>query len=500
MPELLIGEEFAGCRIDAVAGRGGMGVVYRATQLNLGRPVALKLITPDRAGDSDFRERFQRESRLAASIDHPNVVPVYEAGEAEGHLYLVMRWVRGTDLHALLKREKRLTPEVAATIVAQVAAGLDAAHAAGLVHRDVKPANVLLSGEHAYLSDFGLSRLEASESQLTDSGQWIGSVDYCSPEQLRGLRTDARADVYALGCVLHAALTGRPPYPRTTVTATLLAHLNDPIPRVSEAGAPQGFDHVLTRALAKDQADRYPSAGDLGRAALGAARGEPVTESERSVAVGPAAPEDTPTRVQTNGHARTEATESLWQRRTPTPVQGRPVDPPPPPKKDYRRVRGRRRRLRRLVVAVLGLALAGAAVATATNLLSGVGGAAQTSGPLTADEVRGVANDFAEAYGNEDSAALRSTLTRNVRRVLPGGVTSGRDAVVREYRRQFADQATKDYEIDNLEVEPGRAARATGDYTVTRDGRPPIHGRLVLGVVRENGEPRIALMTATPTT
>jgi hypothetical protein len=504
VPELLPGEQFAGCRIDAVAGRGGMGVVYQATQLNLGRPVALKLITPDRAGDADFRERFERESRLAALIDHPNVVPVYEAGEAEGHLYLVMRWVRGTDLHALLKREKRLSPEVAATIVSQVGAGLDAAHAAGLVHRDVKPANVLLSGEHAYLSDFGLSRLEASESRLTDTGQWIGSVDYCSPEQLRGQRTDARADVYALGCVLHAALSGRPPYPRTTVTATLLAHLNDPVPRVSESGAPQEFDRVLTRALAKDPADRYPSAGDLGRAVLGAARGEPVTESERSVAVGPAAPEDTPTRVQTNGHDRTEVTESLWQRRTPTPVQGQPVDPPTEatrPQKDYRRARGRRRRLRGLLVAVLGLALAGAAALTVTNLLSdvGVGGAAQRSGPLSADEVRGVANDFAEAYGNEDSAGLRSTLTRNVRRVLPGGVTTGRDAVVREYRRQFAAQATKDYEIDNLEVEPGRVARATGDYTVTRDGRPPIHGHLVLGVVRENGQPRIALMTATPT-
>jgi hypothetical protein len=214
--------------------------------------------------------------------------------------------------------------------------------------------------------------------------------------------------------------------------------------------------------------------------------------------------------VQTNGHDHTDVTESLWQRRTPTPVQGLPVDPPTEatrpekearPKKDYRRVRGRRRRLRALFIAVLGIAVAGAAVVAATNLLNdvGVGGAAQTSGPLSADEVRGVANDFAEAYGNEDPTALRATLTRNVRRVLPGGVTTGREAVVREYRRQFAAQATKDYEIDNLEVEPGRVARATGDYTVTRDGRPPIHGRLVLGVVRENGEPRIGLMTATPT-
>ena len=164
-------------------------------------------------------------------------------------------------------------------------------------------------------------------------------------------------------------------------------------------------------------------------------------------------------------------------------------------------MRGRRRRLRTLVVAALGLALAGAAALTITNLLSdvGVGGAAQTTGPLSANEVRDVANAFADAYGDEDPTALRATLTRNVRRVLPSGTTTGREAVVREYRRQFAAQDTQDYEISNLEVDPGRVARATGDYTVTRDGRPPIHGRLVLGVVRENGEPRIALMTATPT-
>jgi serine/threonine-protein kinase len=500
VPELSPGDSFAGCRIDAVAGRGGMGVVYQATQLNLGRPVALKLITPDHAGDDAFRERFQRESRLAASIDHPNVVPVYEAGEADGHLYLVMRWVRGTDLHALLKREKRLAPDVAATIVAQVAAGLDAAHAAGLVHRDVKPANVLLSGEHAYLSDFGLSRLEASDTRLTDSGQWIGSVDYCSPEQLRGMRTDARADVYALACVLHAALTGRPPYSNTTVTATLLAHLNDPIPRVSELGLPQGFDRVLARGLAKDPAERYPSAGDLGRAALGAARGEPVTESERSVAVGPAAPEDTPTRVQTNGHDRTAATESLWQRRTPTPVQAQPVDPP----SDYKRVRRKRRRFRSALAAVLAVVLAGAAAVALSSVLPDLGGgssgAAQTSGPLTSSEVKDVANAWADAYGKEDPAAMRATLARDVKRVLPSGTTTGREAVVKEYQRQFAAQATQDYEISNLQAGSGRVARATGDYKVTRDGKPPIEGHLVLVVVRENGDPRIGLITATPTT
>ena len=205
---------FGGYRIEAVAGRGGMGVVYRAVQLDLGRPVALKLIASDRAADPDFRERFQRESRMAAAIDHPNVVPVHGAGEQDGQLYLVMRYVRGTDLHALIKREGPLAPERAAAIVAQVASALDAAHAAGLVHRDVKPANVLLGGsgreEHAYLSDFGLTRLLAAETHLTETGQWMGTIDFSAPEQLSGYRIDARADVYSLGCVLHAALSGHP--------------------------------------------------------------------------------------------------------------------------------------------------------------------------------------------------------------------------------------------------------------------------------------------------
>ncbi|MGH2949415.1 MAG: serine/threonine-protein kinase, partial [Solirubrobacteraceae bacterium] len=275
--ELEPGDEFAGCRIEAVAGRGGMGVVYRATELSLGRPVALKLLAPERAGDAGFRERFQRESRMAAAIDHPNVIPVYAAGEEDGCLYLVMRYVGGTDLHALLRSVGALDASTAAELVAQVAAALDAAHAAGLVHRDVKPANVLLAGMHAYLSDFGLTRLAGSDTDLTESGQWIGTVEYCSPEQLRGERTDARADVYSLGCVLFAALTGGPPFAHGTVPATMLAHLHDAPPRASERGGPREFDRVIARALAKDADDRYPSAGDLGRAALAAARGEPVT-------------------------------------------------------------------------------------------------------------------------------------------------------------------------------------------------------------------------------
>ncbi|HEY1538235.1 MAG TPA: serine/threonine-protein kinase, partial [Solirubrobacteraceae bacterium] len=304
MDDLRPGERFAGCRIEAVAGRGGMGIVYRATELALSRRVALKVVAPEGVADPAFAERFGREVRLAASIDHPNVVPVYGAGEENGRLYLVMRYVDGTDLHALIRRAGRLEPARAAAIVAQVAAGLDAAHVAGLVHRDVKPANVLLthaaspSGhDHVYLTDFGLTVEVSSDTRMTTSGQWIGSVDYMSPEQLRNEPVDARTDVYALGGVLYAALTGDAPFRRQTVPQTIAAHLDERPPRPSaEVAVDTLFDAVIARALAKDPADRYRSAGDLGRAAVAAARGERVTSGERVVARGPAAPSDEPTR------------------------------------------------------------------------------------------------------------------------------------------------------------------------------------------------------------
>src|SRR4051812_8934411 len=282
-----------------------MGVVYRATDRRLNRPVAIKLIADDRASDAHFRERFEREAQLTAAIDHPHVIPVYAAGEIDGQLYLATRFVDGTDLHQLLRREGPMPSARAADVLQQVAEALDAAHAAGLVHRDVKPANVLLSGRHAYLSDFGLTRSVEAEAQLTDTDERLGTVDFMSPEQLRGDRLDARSDVYALGCLLYTVLTGSPPFHRGTAAATITAHLESPPPLASSVvGVPREFDDVIGQALEKDPERRYQSAGDLGRAAVAAAEGEITRDLGHSVARGDAAPLAETTRLD---EARTRA-------------------------------------------------------------------------------------------------------------------------------------------------------------------------------------------------
>jgi serine/threonine protein kinase len=273
-----------------------MGVVYRATQLALQRVVALKVIAPEFANDPAFRARFKRESLTAALIEHPNVIPVYDAREENGVLFLTMRYVAGTDLRETIAREGRLEPRRAARIVALIASALDAAHAAGLVHRDIKPANILLAynggEEQAFLTDFGLTKQTSSESGMTQTGMFVGTVDYVAPEQLQGGPVDARTDIYSLGCVLFQALTGTVPYPRENDLAKLYAHGSAPPPSV-HAAAPDvnlAFDPVIVRAMAKDPNDRYLSAGDLGRAALAAADGRTLSRTERNVAEGDAAP------------------------------------------------------------------------------------------------------------------------------------------------------------------------------------------------------------------
>ena len=271
---LVEGMEVGGCRLEQMIGRGGMGIVYRGRDLQLDRPVAVKLIASEHSGDPGVRRRFEREARLMAAIDHPNVIPVYAAGEEDDHLYLVMRYVDGTDLRRLLAEHGPLDPVRAGQIVEQVARALDAAHERGLVHRDIKPANVLLSGDHAYLTDFGITRLIDERTRATDAGEVVGTVEFMSPEQVRGQETDARSDVYSLGCVLYACLTGASPFHRLTAAATMHGHLNEIAPPVSQAaGVPRRFDPVLSRALAKRPEDRYQSAGRLGKAALAAAQG-----------------------------------------------------------------------------------------------------------------------------------------------------------------------------------------------------------------------------------
>jgi DNA-binding beta-propeller fold protein YncE len=277
MTVLSQGTEFAGYRIEGVVGQGGMGVVYRATHIRLNRPVALKVIAPDLAGEADFRARFERESQLAASIDHPNVLPVYEAGEADGRLFIAMRFVEGTDLGALIEHEGRLDPARAARIVAQVGAALDAAHRRGLVHRDVKPANVLITGddlEHAYLADFGVSKSGETGGGLTKTGALVGTLAYVAPELLTGGRADARSDVYALGCLLFNAVTGNRPFERETEAAVLFAHMSEEPPAASTSNPDAApLDDVIRAAMAKDPQDRPASAGALGQAAVAAVDG-----------------------------------------------------------------------------------------------------------------------------------------------------------------------------------------------------------------------------------
>lgn len=274
--------QFGDYRVVRPLGRGGMGVVYLAQDQRLDRSVALKLLAPDYAEDRHFRARFEREWRLAAGVDHPNVLPIYEAGEKQGVLFIAMRYVEGSDLRAILDRETRLEPARAVSIVSQVASALDAAHAKGLVHRDVKPGNILVAsgqgpeaGDHAYLSDFGLTKRTSSESGLTQAGQLVGTVDYLAPEQISGGAVDGRADVYALGCVFFECLTGAAPYSRDSDVATLYAHLQEPPPVVSQhvTGLAAAFDGVIASAMAKDRDERYPSGWAFASAARAQLRG-----------------------------------------------------------------------------------------------------------------------------------------------------------------------------------------------------------------------------------
>jgi serine/threonine protein kinase len=273
------GSLLAGYRLEAQVGAGGMAVVFRARDERLGRLVALKILAPALASDSEFRRRFIGESRAAAVVDDPHIIPVYEAGEAAGVLFIAMRFVGSGDLGRILDREGPLAPDRAAEFVSQVASALDAAHRAGLVHRDVKPANIMVDTsadrpDHAYLSDFGISKTVVAPAGLTGTGHYLGTAVYSAPEQIQGRAVDGRTDQYALACVAYQLLTGAVPFERDQVPAVLYAHLSEPPPSLSSRrpGLPSAADEVLARAMAKVPEQRYATCqefADALRAALG---------------------------------------------------------------------------------------------------------------------------------------------------------------------------------------------------------------------------------------
>src|SRR5438093_8638851 len=281
-----IGTVLGGYRIVESLGSGGTSVVYRAEHVRLGRPAALKLLAPG-LGEADFSERFLRESQLAASLDHPSIVPVYDAGEEDGLLYIAMACVEGSDLKTLLAEEGRLPTRRALRIVGQIASALDAAHARGLVHRDVKPANVLVTADdRAYLSDFGVVK-ELTSNGATRTGSFIGTIEYCAPEQIEGRDVDARTDVYALACVLYECLAGAPPFHRPSEVAVLNAHLHAPPPKLTRAAPdlPQALEHVVAKALSKSPLDRFASCGEFVAAARAAAAERRVHRRRLAVSI-----------------------------------------------------------------------------------------------------------------------------------------------------------------------------------------------------------------------
>jgi serine/threonine-protein kinase len=270
------GESIGGYRLGRLIGEGGMGLVWEAEQVSLSRMVALKLIRAQLAADPDFRTRFQKEAQVAASIDHPNVVTVFDSGEVDAKLFISMALIEGPSLRELIDAEGSVKPKRAVAILAQAAAGLDAAHAAGLVHRDVKPSNILLSIKHdrALITDFGIAKARDA-SKSTNTGVVIGTPLYVAPEQIQGGTVDARSDVYSLGVVFYEMLAGLPPFEKETVVATMWAHLNEAPPQASAVkGVPSSVDQVIAKAMAKDPSERYATPSELARAAGAAITGD----------------------------------------------------------------------------------------------------------------------------------------------------------------------------------------------------------------------------------
>jgi serine/threonine protein kinase len=309
----LVGDEFASYRVRSVLGRGGMSVVYQAENLRLSSVIALKVLAPELAADDVFRARFLEESRIAASLNHPNVIPIYDMGSQDDLLYIAMRYVSGTDMRQMIKKRGRILPANALFLMSQAARALDAAHRKGLVHRDVKPGNLLIERgsdeadpDHVYLADFGITKHAMSRSGLTSTGQFLGTIDYVAPEQIRGTSVTGQADQYSLGCVLYECLTGRVPFEKDLDAAIIWAHVEETptMPTILRPELPPEVDDVFGRVLAKRPEERYGSCREFVEAAR--------------MALGIFGP----------GRRRTGSPGAAWPARRPPPIRSRPASPP----------------------------------------------------------------------------------------------------------------------------------------------------------------------------
>ena len=465
-------------------GAGGMAVVFRARDERLQRRVALKILSPALAPDDAFRQRFIRESRAAAAVDDPHIIPVFEAGEAEGALFIAMRYVPGGDVRTLLRRAKPLTPERALAIISPVASALDAAHGAGLVHRDVKPENMLIDTrpgrpDHVYLSDFGLSKGVMASLGPTGTGQWLGTAGYSAPEQMAGKPVDGRADQYSLACVAFELLCGEVPFPREHVTAVIWAHMSEPPPALSSRGPafPAGADGVLARALAKSPADRFASCRDFAdalRAAFGLVAynsGSGHAVADRDIPV--------PASYQTHdvplSHAVTEPSNAVPVRRSAAvpaaaaPAAAGTAGP------------GARRGSRRIVLAL----------AAAVAILGSVIGLVVTRSPHhpapshTAKAQLEASYAFpAERYGNGLMVTRRWTLSGNRGSRLTETVTVGNPAGKAKavwFRDSIPDAATSN--VQGIRFQPDSVKVLRADPVVEWYLRLPAHGTITVGYV-----------------
>ena len=424
------GSRIAGYRLEEEIGRGGMAVVFRARDERLGRLVALKILAPALAADESFRHRFIRESRAAAAVDDPHIVPVFEAGEADGVLFIAMRYVRGGDAGSLVRHEGPLPPGRVATIISPVASALDAAHAEGLLHRDVKPANMLMDvvpgrPGHVYLSDFGLSKTAASSAMLTQAGHFMGTLAYVAPEQIGGQQADGRADQYALACSAFELLTGAPPFSRAEPTALMYAQVSEPPPALTSRrpDLPAAADGVLARALAKASADRYASCREFAEALRGAFGLAAYDSGPETIPAGHPLTENAQTPAEPSDISRMGTRDVLVPALA---AAGTGPDGSGPPGQEDRAARGKRR-VWIIVAAVAVIVLGAAGVVAAT--LSGGGPARPTKFSIAAESALApLSGDVYVVfkYGRQASARISGQLK---------GVTSGE--VAQLYAQQF---------------------------------------------------------------